>query len=152
MNIFVTDIDPKKSASFLDIKRKNKMLIESVQMLSTTVNLLGGVGPYKSTHANHPCRIWVSKSYENFKWLYDHADKMGDDYFKRTGKVHKSHKIMLESNILQEGMTSLPRVGLTDFVNCTDHFKNKSDIFLAYRLELGWKWGNDKHIPQFDKF
>ena len=59
MNIFVINKDPEISARYLDIKRKNKMLIESVQMLSSAINMNGGTVSYKTTHINHPCTKWA---------------------------------------------------------------------------------------------
>ena len=72
MNIFVTHLDPVKCAQNLDDKRVIKMILESAQMLSTSINVSGGKGPYKTTHVNHPCSVWVRSSNANYYWLLNH--------------------------------------------------------------------------------
>ena len=68
MNIFAIEGNPKtneidwvKSAKSLDNYRVVKMILESCQMLCTTLNELYGeqVAPYRSTHKNHPSTKWV---------------------------------------------------------------------------------------------
>ncbi len=69
MNIFALDTDPVTCAQYHCDKHVIKMILESVQMLSTTCSILGAEAPYKPTHANHPCTKWVRESWENFGWL-----------------------------------------------------------------------------------
>ena len=156
MNIFVIDSDPQVSASYLDIKRKNKMLIESTQMLSTAIICYGGDAPYKSTHVNHPCSIWVRKSYKNFEWLYKYALCLGDNYNKRTGKIHKTHDVLLREDFIAKAKQFYPKdqyiAEMTQFVNCTKDFKHIDNTFEAYKLQLEKKWGEDKIKPVFDVF
>ena len=125
-------------------------------MLSTAIIYYGGDAPYKSTHVNHPCSIWVRKSYKNFEWLYKYALCLGDNYIKRTGKIHKTHDILLEGSFLKKAKQFYPReryvAEITPFVNCTKDFKDIEDIFLAYKLQLEKKWYEDKIKPVFDVF
>jgi hypothetical protein len=70
MNIFAIektncgDIDWEASAKSLDNYRVVKMILESTQMICTTINLLYGdkVTPYKNAHVNHPSTKWVRAS------------------------------------------------------------------------------------------
>ncbi len=68
MNIFILDEDITKSAQAHCDKHVVKMILESAQLLCTAVNYYAGeqVTPYKSTHMNHPCSIWVRESLANF--------------------------------------------------------------------------------------
>ena len=75
MNIFAFDRCPMQSASWLDDIRKNKMILESAQMLSTAVRMLDpdtNLSVYKLAYINHPCSKWARASRDNFKWLLSH--------------------------------------------------------------------------------
>jgi len=148
MNIFVTHNDYKRSALYLDVKRANKMLVESAQMLCTAININGGAAPYKSTHVNHPCTIWTRTSLDNFVWLWNYADCLGTRYNNRTGRIHKTATYLPE--ILKLGTMYVDRGPLTPFVNCTTDFKHIDNVFDAYRLQLHEKWKNDVRTPIFD--
>jgi len=90
MNIFAIDEDPKISAQQLVDCHVIKMLLESAQMISTVANARGYVGPYKSTHKNHPCTVWAGSDPSNMRWLFDHAFELCNEYTSRYGKVHAS--------------------------------------------------------------
>ena len=61
MNIFVLDTDPKIAASYHCDQHLHKMILESAQMLCATLKHFrpDALIPYKTTHANHPCTIWL---------------------------------------------------------------------------------------------
>lgn len=147
MNIFVSDPNPQKSAQFLDDKRVIKMILESAQMLSTAINEYGGKGPYKSTHINHPCSVWVRANKSNYKWLLDHFEALCYEYFMRYDKQHKCGGFYFD---LLDGMQLIPDGSLTMQPNCTI-FKEESDIYKAYRDYLNHKWLNDKRKPTWYK-
>ena len=65
MNIFAFDKCPMRSALWLDDIRKNKMILESAQMLSTAVRALcpdTTLEVYKTAYLNHPCSKWARQS------------------------------------------------------------------------------------------
>ena len=142
MNIFVTSACHAECARVLDDKRVVKMVLESTQMLSTAINLSGGQGPYKSTHINHPCSVWVRTSITNFKWLQLHALFLCREYRLRYDKVHKCADILL--NLPNP---DLPDIGLTPWVNCTTDYKDMDDVHAAYQCHLNDKWDMDKRQP-----
>jgi hypothetical protein len=135
MNIFFTDQCPIKCAKNLDTKRVNKMILESCQMLATAVNENGGSAIYKSTHKKHPSTLWVTESYSNWKWLWNHMVALALEYKKRRGKVHASFK------------------KLTDKPNCAARqdmgisYKHLDDVYTAYKLYLADRWETDKREP-----
>jgi hypothetical protein len=140
MNIFVTDSSPDVSARTLDDKRLIKMILESAQMLSTAMHLHGiSNPPYKVTHKNHPCSIWVRKSRSNFRWLMDHFNELCCEYWRRYGKVHKCFNHI---NTFITAESSMPPGDLTSFANCS-RFKEIETI-LAYRLTMIAKWTEDE--------
>lgn len=97
MNIFAIEadadgnIDWVASAKSQDNYRVVKMILESVQMLCTAINLQHEeqVTPYKNAHPKHPSTLWVRESSANFELLVEHTLAMLDEYTERFGKVHK---------------------------------------------------------------
>lgn len=70
------------------------MGLEAVQLLCTTYHEQGVVSPYRSTHKNHPSRLWTGASYDNFQWVIAHAHAIFDEYKARYGKIHKSLSVL----------------------------------------------------------
>jgi hypothetical protein len=101
MNIFAiegayNEIDWVKSAQSQDNYRVVKMILESCQMLCTTLNELHGkqVTPYRSTHKSHPSTKWVRASSANFESLVEHTMAMLEEYTERFGKIHKCASVL----------------------------------------------------------
>tara|TARA_B100001250_G_scaffold359928_1_gene337092 strand:+ start:332 stop:796 length:465 start_codon:yes stop_codon:yes gene_type:complete len=95
MNIFILDQNPKIAATMLCDKHVVKMIVETAQILCTVSHGLGYVeAPYRATHKNHPCTLWVAKSRENWNWLLEHGLEMCAEYTKRYGKIHKSQAVI----------------------------------------------------------
>ncbi|MGD9659896.1 MAG: pyrimidine dimer DNA glycosylase/endonuclease V [Porticoccaceae bacterium] len=98
MNIFVLDTQIDKCARYHCDQHVVKMILESVQLLCTALNKKGFATPYKSTHQNHPCVLWVEESYSNFVWLQKLTIALNKEYQYRykTGKSHKSMAVLPE--------------------------------------------------------
>lgn len=146
MNIFATSPNPVLCAIALDNKRVVKMVLETCQLLSTAVTVMGGMGPYKLTHANHPCSIWVHASKDNYRWTLSHFDALLDEYTRRYGKVHKCQQYR---DVLQNGLKLMPNLPGTDPVNCTT-FKDIPDVYVAYQHYMNEKWDTDKICPKWE--
>jgi len=106
VNIFVLDTDPRAAARMMCDKHIPKMLVESAQMMASALRRHGvdeselpltrrGT-PYKGGYPHHPCTIWVGDSYENFMWLYEHAESLAREYIKRFGKRHRTQRSIRE--------------------------------------------------------
>lgn len=155
MNIFISDLDPVKSAINLDDKRVIKMILESAQMLCTALHLNGAshLAKYKITHANHPSNVWVRESRANYNWLLHHMKALSDEYTYRTGKVHKTYRELYDH--LVAGSDYMPDKSLTVFANCAArqdmgiNYKHVEDVPTAYRLYLIDRWERDKLIPKW---
>jgi len=150
VNIFVTDPCPIKCAKYLDDSRIGKMIVESVQLISTAYD-----GPYRKTHCNHPCTLWLGKSYRNLNWLLRHLEALNFEYMKRFNHfvAHKSFRKLKEywdSDILKM-ILDLPLPH--EFVNCAANkslgisYKDWEDIHLAYQMYLNDRWESDKREP-----
>lgn len=114
MNIFYLDEDPVIAAQMQCDKHVVKMILESMQMLSTAHRVLDGretirlsktgrkikhwIHPnkkfdenlYFATHVNHPCNVWIREGFYNYHWLVHHVDALLKEYTFRYGKEHKS--------------------------------------------------------------
>ena len=111
INIFYVDHDPMDAAQALVDKHVVKMILESVQLLSTAHRVLDGepytakskggrnvkrwklldsreVIMYAATHVNHPSAIWVRNSIENYNWLVEHFFALLNEYTYRYNKKH----------------------------------------------------------------
>lgn len=132
MNIFVLDLDPVKSAVCQCDEHVVKMVLESAQMLCSAFE--NGDAPYRRTHYNHPCSVWVRQSKDNFNWLVNHGLALADEYSRRfPNKVHKSRAVIewCQQNV---HLITFPTTGLTPFAQAMpDEYKLDNDPVSAYR-------------------
>jgi len=146
MNIFALDKSPKISAQYHCDKHVVKMILESAQMLSTTVHLnfdeqkypdfdLNSI--YKPAFVNHPCRLWSEKSLDNWLWLKDLAFYLNEEYRFRYEKNinHKSFDAIQKLPI-----PKLPKVGLTPFAQAMpDQYKDPDSVQAYKNYYIGEK-------------
>lgn len=131
VNIFILDRDIHQCARYHCDQHVVKMILESVQMLCTALNKKGFTTPYRSTHLQHPCVLWVEDSYENFLWLRDLAIALNDEYRFRFEKSH-DHKSM--QVLTQIDNFRFANSGLTEFAQAMpDSYKVPGDPVTAYR-------------------
>jgi hypothetical protein len=131
MNIFVLDKDIEKCAEFHCDQHVVKMILESVQMLCTALNKKGISTPYKSTHINHPCVLWVERSFNNFCWLKNLTFALNDEYRFRFEKDvdHKSISVLRQITKYE-----YENRGITEFAQAMpDIYKVPGDPVKAYR-------------------
>lgn len=130
MNIFVLSKEPQIAAQCQIDKHVVKMSLESAQLLCSPFRQ--GVAPYKRTHYNHPCAIWLRTSIENYKWLLDHAFALTDEYNFRYGKHHKSKEVIAWCADNYKKL-DLPSKGLTPFALAMPDQYKVEDPILSYR-------------------
>ena len=151
MNIFATSPCPVESARFLDDKRVNKMILESAQMLCTTIRInypdWNSIDKlYKVSHKNHPCSLWVRSTRANYDWLFEHYISLINEYHSRSGgKDHKTDRTM--TPYLRESYTGNSSQHEV-FVNCST-YKNE-EVHQAYRMTLFDKWDSDSQPPKWN--
>tara|TARA_R100001443_G_scaffold117434_2_gene142614 strand:+ start:3075 stop:3536 length:462 start_codon:yes stop_codon:yes gene_type:complete len=128
VNIFILDKCPIKSAQQSCDKHVVKMILESAQLLCSVYEK--NTAPYKRTHYNHPCSIWVRESIDNFNWLITHAYALCEEYTKRYNKTHKSKAVI---EWCENNKPNIPSIGLTKFAQAMpEEYKNKN-VVKAYR-------------------
>ena len=131
MNIFYLDDEITRCAQYHCDQHVVKMILESVQMMCTVLNKMGVPTPYRSTHENHPCVLWVERSFDNFCWLRDLATALNDEYRFRYQR-QSDHKSI---SVLQEISGNRYRSrGLTEFAQAMpEKYKLSGDPVNAYR-------------------
>jgi len=120
MNIFFLDFDVEKCAKYHCDKHVVKMILETAQLLCSahhatihdTIHDTIHV-PYKLSHKNHPCSIWVRESLSNYLYLCELGLALGEEYTYRYGKTHKSIEVIQwclsnRPNIKDIGFTTPP--------------------------------------------
>jgi hypothetical protein len=131
MNIFVLDTDPKKCAEYHNDKHVIKMILETAQLLCSAHHMTGSNAPYRLTHKNHPCSIWVRQSISNYKWLAKLGLELCKEYYRRYNKIHKTKPII---KWCIENIPNLPNNHMTNFVCAMpDSCKISSDPVINYR-------------------
>jgi hypothetical protein len=108
MNIFVLDLDPRKCATYHSNSHVVKMVLETAQLLCGVHHMSNPIStlqvPYKLSHKNHPCSIWVRDCIENYIWLCDLGLSLCEEYTYRYGKRHKSQ------DVIEWCMTNIPNL------------------------------------------
>lgn len=157
MNIHFFNPDPIINANYLDDRRRNKMIIENLQMMSAALDR-HGVGdqfkplansgkPYRVSHKNHPSTLWAGDSRSNLLWLCGYTEALYARYRRSGGKAYMSIPFNLAR--VREGALRLPEKGLTEFVNCARSkelgidYTHVSNVFDAYKLYMDNRWSVD---------
>jgi hypothetical protein len=146
MNIFVFDPCPNRSALWLDDVRKNKMILETAQLLSTSIRLNDPTTQakvYKVTHKGHPCTVWARRSRSNFKWLLRYLNALGEQFCG-----HKSLQLIpFFDDYASSGW--FPNEQSSGFANCARNasqgldFTNVPCVHTAYRMYICERWKRD---------
>lgn len=136
MNIFFLDQDPKVCAQQHGDKHVVKMVLETVQLLSTAHRVLDGdtaadaLGAYKSTHKNHPSAIWVRQSADHYTWAWRLALHLVEEFTYRRGKEHGCKEKMFS---LAKLPVYIPSPAWSDPPQCMPlEFKHENTV-QAYR-------------------
>jgi hypothetical protein len=134
MNLFVLDRQPHVAAQYHCDKHVVKMVLETAQLLSTAKHEFGLDSPYRPTHKNHPCSVWVRQSRENYYWAWNLGYALGVEYTHRYGKVHKSWLLF------SEGKLDLPDdMDLPEVLAMPDEYKDNDPVEAYRRYYIGEK-------------
>lgn len=108
MNLFLLSLDPQEAAEMQADVHVVKMTLETLQMLYTALHcsldpIVWNIDPYKVTHINHPCNLWVRASPLHFWWTLLHGLALAGEYERR---YHKNHKCMVHYKLILERMVA----------------------------------------------
>ena len=136
MNIFVLDKDITRAAQAHVDKHIIKMPLETAQLLCTARHELGEDAdtiPYRKTHTNHPCSIWVRESLYNYCWLCRFGVALCKEYTHRYGKVHKCEAVIDDCFLNIPDTSCFKTIGMTPHPQAMDIIYRMSNPVLAYR-------------------
>ena len=138
MNIFVLDSDIVKSSEYLVDKHLVKQILEHCQILCTVHHVYNTLNiPYRKTHVNHPCTIWVRESLSNYNWLVDYTQAMLSEYTYRYEKIHACQKVI---DWARKNILPIEDKGLTPFaLAMPEQYKNKSAVTSYRNYYIGEK-------------
>jgi hypothetical protein len=155
MNIFVLDLDPKKCAQYHANKHVIKMILESAQLLCGVHHVTDQVPtkyrpstdqvPYKLSHKNHPCSIWVRECVENYVWLCDLGLELCKEYTYRYGKRHKSQDVIEwclvnQPNLIENGDITKFALAMPDEYKVMDVVESYRNYYIGSKKDLcEWK-------------
>jgi hypothetical protein len=149
MNIFYLDHSPVLAAQYHCDKHVVKMILESVQIISTVASFYNIEAPYKPTHVNHPCVIWAGESYSNLEWLWDLTVQLNTEYLIRfSNRHHKSILAAVEYDLVNKLIKVMPRTGFTYPPQCMPEEYRQKDIVQAYRDYYSF---GKKHLHKWTK-
>ena len=146
MNIFKLDNSIRTCAQMHCDKHASKMILESAQMLCTSLWSNGETAPYKAVHAKHPCTLWAGASLDNWLWLKELAIYLNEEFCWRYDRNvnHKSADVILslpnpaiESKGLQQQPQCMP-----------EEYKVTNDPVKAYR---NYYMGEKQSFAQWTK-
>jgi hypothetical protein len=184
MNIFYLDHSPVQAARYHNDKHVVKMILESAQMLSTAHRVLDGAPMqsfsstgrkqvtykhpndyyetflYKATHINHPCNVWVRRSWHNYDWLFELFIALLSEYQRRYHKTHKcahlipylTHKpnhiagMSMRMSLLMPGHVDLPPCAMPDECKVdNDPVASYRNYYVMYKSSFAvWNKGHDE--------
>ncbi|MBT4963216.1 MAG: hypothetical protein HON32_03455 [Francisellaceae bacterium] len=146
MNIFILDKAPKLCAQYHCDKHVIKMILETAQMMCTVLSSQGFKTPYRPTHANHPCTLWLQESSGNWKWALKMVEFLDNEYMYRYNK-ELSHASMTVIRSLEE--PSFPKKNRTKFAQAMPScYQDPSDPITAYR---NYYYNDKKNICTWTK-
>lgn len=141
MNIFWLSLAVNECAKFHCDKHVVKMILEYTQLLYSAHHIMGNKlfiynEPYKLTHKNHPCSVWVRQSRQNYKLLYMLLKALCNEYTTRYGKIHSCEKhvrgeLAYYPSTLPDGELTLPPLAMP--AEYKRDVKSFEDVIAAYR-------------------
>jgi len=140
MNIFILENDIKNNAISHCDKHVVKMILEYSQLLCSALhiseqhreilNISINEIPYKLTHKNHPCAIWVRKNIINYSYLSKLFKELCCEYTYRYNKKHASQdKINPLLFILNDNLD----INDLDLPKCMPEYYKSNSIIESYR-------------------
>lgn len=149
MQIFILDYDIIKAAQAHNDRHIVKQVLETGQLLCSTMRLHGIDYGYKISHKNHPCRLWLDQSNENFEWLRNFGLELSREYSLRFNKIHKTESVIVGAFCPLD----IPQKPLTEFAQAIPIEYKNIDAVIAYRnYYLGAKqYFKDQKRPVWTK-
>jgi len=144
MNLFILSLNVRECAEFMFDKHVIKIILEAVQMLCTTIQVVDPtneiyqhVKVYKIAHKNHPVTVWMRASLENYMWTLDLVEAMHEEWKYRYNhppeKKHKSFEVAAYLRTYAPTADKFPSTGLTPFALAMPDECKSDDPIESYR-------------------
>ena len=150
MNVFVCDNDPTRAALQLCDKHVVKMIVESVQILSSVDdkwNLsehMPGVDLCRPGWKNHPAVLCARNNSAYALWIAEHGYALSMEYACRYGKIHAMDNLAYyfrKAARLQFGTVAFDADITNTFPRCMpEKYALKATTVDAYRSYLDFKY------------
>jgi hypothetical protein len=145
MNLFILSLNFTECAESMFDKHVIKILLEAVQMLCTTIQIIDPeneinqkIKLYKIAHKNHPVTIWMRTSLDNYLWTLNLVDAMHDEWkFRYNHPAEKMHKSYIVAKYLREYAPTADKfllIGLTTFALAMPIECKREDPIESYRI------------------
>ena len=148
MNIFVLDRDVRKCAQYHNDKHVVKMILETAQLLCGVHHMVEentDEVPYRLSHKNHPCSIWVRENISNYLWLCELGLELCKEYTHRYEKRHKSQDVIEWCLI---NLPSIPEEDFTEPPKAMPEEYKVDDVVQSYR---NYYLGDKKYFSKWKK-
>lgn len=176
MNLFILAQLVKEAAIGHCDKHCIKMILETCQLLYTAHHYntpepkwdaICPHEPYRMTHKNHPCAVWVRAKQAHYEWAVNLGFELCREYQRRFGKEHKcySHLQRLarmgypKPCHLKETYTAPPRKRATlncpkgcDYFDCAinDKFFDTCAVYVGDKLDCVATYRNYYHVKEWE--
>ena len=145
MNLFILSLNFKECAEFMFDKHISKIILEAVQMLCTSIQIVDPeneisthIKLYKIAHKNHPVTIWMRASLENYMWTLNLIEEMHKEWKYRYNhpeeKMHKSYIVAQHLRKHAPTADKFPSTGLTQFALAMPVECKREDPIESYRI------------------
>lgn len=154
MNIFILDDNIEKCAEYHLDKHVVKMITEYAQLLCSSHWMIGNTAPYKLTHKNHPCAIWVRECIENYDWLCELGIALSKEYTYRYNKRHKTQDIIEwcinnKPSLRQNGEITKFALAMPDEYKTENAVSSYRTYYMTNKRDIAnWKY---REIPHWFK-
>ena len=144
MNLFILSLCFQECVECMFDKHVSKIILEAVQMLCTTIQIVDPDNPvkdeikiYKIAHKNHPVTIWMRSSLDNYIWTLNLVEAMHNEWkYRYDHPVEKMHKSYIVAQYLRKYAPTadkFPNVGLTPFALAMPKECKSDDPVESYR-------------------
>ena len=127
------------------------MILETGQLLCGVHWVTGGEAPYKLSHRNHPCSIWVREDINNYLWLCELGLNLCDEYKYRYEKTHKTKNIIewcyINKPNIPDNKFTTPALAMPDEYKLSCPIKSYRNYYMGEKRNIS-SWKN-RDIPSW---
>jgi hypothetical protein len=128
------------------------MILETAQLLCSAHHITDQVTdqvPYKLSHKNHPCSIWVRASLSNYLYLCELGLELCKEYTYRYGKIHKCEKEYLQTLCDVKPRQAMPEIYKINSESIDDAIEAYRNYYFFEKNHM-FAWKN-RDVPEWIK-